>query len=69
VALVIFDVSEERVASLFRMEIFSELGTALAVTDCNTLQRNTNCMRKDSIGVGYMGDGWRRPVWAVYKPV
>jgi hypothetical protein len=32
VALVIADVSEERIASIIRLTIFGELGTAIAVT-------------------------------------
>jgi hypothetical protein len=49
-------VLKECVTSISRVERISDLGIALAATS----RRNTNYMRKESITVGYVRDGWRR---------
>jgi hypothetical protein len=59
--LVRTDTLEEHVSYIFRVERVSELGTVLAVTsNWSTLQRNTNCMRMESIRVGYLRYRWRK---------
>jgi acyl-ACP thioesterase len=49
--LVRTDVSEERIASIFRVKRISKLGTMLAVTsNCTMLQRINHYKRKEAIG-------------------
>jgi hypothetical protein len=52
------DVSEECITSITRVERISMLGTLAVTSNRNTLQRNTNYMRKGSIRMGTRERGW-----------
>jgi hypothetical protein len=53
VALVKIDISEERIASIFRVKWITELGTTSAVnSNWNTLRRNAICSSETSVLTG-----------------
>jgi hypothetical protein len=49
VVLVRTDVSEERIASIFRVKNQRTKNTLAVVSDCSTLQRSNHYMRKEEI--------------------
>jgi hypothetical protein len=57
-ALVRTDISEERIACIIRVTRIREVGIeSTASSKLATLRRDINYMRKESIRMGYMGDG------------